>query len=206
MSQAEPFRRWRPAVTNPPTRTLRTNVPPSESTERVPLRRVDVPRRCRDGVRMANELDAQIRDLYAGAPDRFVDERNALAATLKEAGDAQSAKRVKDLKKPTVAAWAVDQLTSRDGATLEELFDAGRQLATAQRQISTPGGAERMREVAETRRRLVDQLVRTAGRALSDAGRPDASDTPPRPRRKQAQDARKRADAALRRADEARKT
>ena len=126
---------------------------------------------------MGNELDAQVRALYAGAQDRFVDERNALATRLKEAGDSESAKRIKDQKKPTVAAWAVDQLTSRDEATLEELFDAGRKLVTAQRQISTPGGAERMREIAETRRRLVDQLVRTAGRALSDAGMPGARTT-----------------------------
>jgi hypothetical protein len=126
---------------------------------------------------MATDVDAEMRSLYAGAPDRFVEERNALAERLKAEGDAAAAKRVAGLKRPTVAAWAVDQLASADPEKLDQLLDAGRELATAQRQVATAGGAERMQEIASVRRRLVDDLVGTAERALSDSGMPPARAT-----------------------------
>ena len=118
-----------------------------------------------------------IEALYAETPDRFVAGRNELAARLKEAGDAEAAKKVAALRKPTVAAWAVDSLARVSPCELEALIRAGAELASAQREVAAGGSADRLREAADERRRLVDQLVR----ASADALRALAS-RPPEPR------------------------
>src|SRR6478735_10130604 len=58
----------------------------------------------------AARLDAIAVELYALPPDDFTSARNARAA----AADRSLAARVKTLRKPTAAAWAVD-LLARDG-------------------------------------------------------------------------------------------
>ena len=120
---------------------------------------------------MGKAQDPQgVEALYAETPDRFVAARNELAAQLKSAGDADAAKQVTALRRPTVAAWAVD-LVSRDRpAELEALIRAGKDLASAQRAVAAGGSVERLRETAEERRRLVEQLVRASASALRNAG------------------------------------
>jgi hypothetical protein len=113
-----------------------------------------------------------IEALYAETPDRFVAARNELAARLGSAGDLPAAKQVMGLRKPTVAAWAVDGLARDRPHELEALLAAGKDLASAQRQVAAGGGVERLRETADERHRLVDQLVRGAGIALQRAGMP----------------------------------
>src|SRR6478735_4794190 len=58
----------------------------------------------------AAQLDAIAVELYSLPPDDFTAARNARAA----ASDRALAARVKTLRKPTAAAWAVD-LLARDG-------------------------------------------------------------------------------------------
>jgi hypothetical protein len=53
-------------------------------------------------------------DLYALPLEEFTAARNELARSLKAAGDADEAARVKKLKKPPVSAWAVNQLARDD--------------------------------------------------------------------------------------------
>ena len=59
---------------------------------------------------MANELESRIDDLYALPLERFTPERDALAKELAADGDRAGAARVKALRKPVVAAWAVNAL------------------------------------------------------------------------------------------------
>jgi hypothetical protein len=108
--------------------------------------------------------------LYAETPDRFVAARNELAARLKDAGDPDAAKQVTALRRPTVAAWAVDHLARDYARELDALIDVGRHLASAQRGTAVGGDADRLRETAGERRRLVDRLVRASAKALEDAG------------------------------------
>jgi len=110
--------------------------------------------------------------LYAEVPGRFVAARNELAARLKERGDAEGASAVKALPRPTVAAWAVDALARDHAGDLEALVRAGEDLASAQRQVTAGAGADRLREVTEERRSLIDRLVRAAAKALEGAGMP----------------------------------
>lgn len=111
-----------------------------------------------------------VEALYAEAPGRFIAARNELAAQLGSAGDLLAAKRVSSLRKPTVAAWAVDTLARDHPVDLEALIRAGTNLASAQRAMAAGGGADRLREVADERRRLVELLVRASGNALQNAG------------------------------------
>lgn len=115
------------------------------------------------------ELDEAIRELYAGSPDDFVAARNGLATELKEDGDAAAANQVKALRRPTVAAWAVDRLSLTHRDDLQELVRAGETLGTAQREASAGGGLDRLREATEERRGLIDRLVRAAADALERA-------------------------------------
>ncbi|MGH2595575.1 MAG: hypothetical protein ACRDH7_06405 [Actinomycetota bacterium] len=74
------------------------------------------------------------------------------------------------LRKPTVAAWAVDRLSNDHPRDIEALIQAGKDLASAQRRVAAGGSAERMLEVSSERRRLVDKLVRASSEALGQAG------------------------------------
>ncbi len=110
--------------------------------------------------------------LYATVPEDFIAERNELAARLKDGGDPEGARLVKALRRPTVAAWAVDALAREHARDLEALIRAGEDLASAQRQAAAGEGAERLREATEARRALTDGLVRAAAEALDGAAMP----------------------------------
>lgn len=113
-------------------------------------------------------LDDEIASLYRGAPEDFTAARNALAKTLE--GD--DAARVKALKKPTVPAWAVDQLAARDAKGIDALLDAGTSLRAAQQAaMSSRAHADRLREATTNRRAAVARLTEQAAAALRDAGR-----------------------------------
>jgi hypothetical protein len=64
-------------------------------------------------------------ELYGLALDRFTTERQALARTLRSEGKREEAARVTALRKPSVAAWAVNQLVRTQRKDLAELFKAG---------------------------------------------------------------------------------
>ena len=100
--------------------------------------------------------------LYEVPLDDFTAERNKLAAELKEAGDADAARAVKSLKKPNVAAWAVNQLARRHG-------DQMTQLLSLRDRMNGASGAE-LRSIGEERRHLLAQLVKHADSILRDAG------------------------------------
>lgn len=105
-------------------------------------------------------LDAIAVELYALAPDDFTAARNARAA----ASDRSLAARVKALRKPTAAAWAVD-LLARDGQLAEALELAGA-LREAQDDLD---GAELAR-LSRQRRALVAALATQAVGLAEDKG------------------------------------
>jgi hypothetical protein len=122
----------------------------------------------------AAQLDAIAVELYALPPDDFTAARNARAA----AADRSLAGRVKTLRKPTAAAWAVD-LLARDGQLAEALELAGA-LREAQDDLD---GAELAR-LSRQRRALVTALATQAvdlaaerGVAVSAAARADVEKT-----------------------------
>jgi hypothetical protein len=112
----------------------------------------------------------EIQELYARPPEEFTEARNALAADLKERGEAEAAAQVRKLRRPTVAAWAVNQLARQHGPDLKKLIEAGDALREAQRNLSKQGRAE-LTEASRRRREIVDRLVQAAEDILQEAGR-----------------------------------
>ena len=90
---------------------------------------------------------------------------------LKDEGRASEAGEVKSLRRPTVAAWALNRLSQASPEAIGELIDAGSELSRAQREILTGGSAAVLQEASSKRRALVARLSGEASAILEDAGR-----------------------------------
>jgi hypothetical protein len=121
------------------------------------------------------ELDREVDGLYALPPSEFVAARDALAARVKKEGDASAASEVKALRRPTVPAWAINQLSRTDPAGVEDLLRAGDELRKAQRKALSGAGGKGFREAASARRSIVSRLTDDALAILERSGSPSAS-------------------------------
>lgn len=121
----------------------------------------------------SHALPDEATALFRGAPEGFVAARDALAAALRDAGRADDATAVKALRKPTVVAWALNQLVVRDPAGVQALVDAGAEVRAAQQAAlsSKRGATERLRSAGTARRGAVTTLAAVAAEALAWAGR-----------------------------------
>ena len=113
--------------------------------------------------------DKRVNELYGLPPERFTAERNALAAALRSEGDLEGAAVVKTLRKPSAAAWAVNQLVRAEPDLVEALLGAGGELRQAHRQAASGRGAAQLRAAADAERVAVEHLM---ARAPSVLGRP----------------------------------
>ena len=125
---------------------------------------------------MADELEGRIDELYGLPLERFTAERDALAKELASAGDRDGAARVKALRKPVVAAWAVNLLAREDPDGVKELIELGGTLRSAHRRAVSGGDVEPFRVATEERRQLVRTLTRAAEAIVErDGGAPGAA-------------------------------
>jgi hypothetical protein len=117
-------------------------------------------------------LPEEAAALFREAPEGFIAARNALAARLADAGDADGSRAVKALRKPTVVAWALDQAAERDPDGVRALLDAGAELRAAQQAAlsSKRGATDRLQQAGAARKEAVARLAKAAEAALSDAG------------------------------------
>jgi hypothetical protein len=113
---------------------------------------------------------AEADRLYALPLEEFTAARDALAARLRSAGEADEARRVKGLRKPTVPAWTVDQLAHRQPHRVEALLDAGDRLRAAQQRLIEGGPASDVWEATLAEREIVGGLLNEAERILQGAG------------------------------------
>ena len=123
--------------------------------------------------RGAPERDAlgeATEELYGVDPADFVAARNELVRRLKGAGDRELACEVGKLRRPTPAAWAVNQLVRRDRHGVEELVRRGEELRTAQAQALAGAHADELREAARARREAVAALADAAAGFLAGRG------------------------------------
>lgn len=126
---------------------------------------------------MADAPDDAIDRLYGLPRDAFVAERDGLAKELRAAGQRDEAAAVKALKKPSVAAWAVNQALRTQGKAARELWRAGDALAAAQEKIlAGEGSGADLRAATERERAAVEPLV-DAARGLLTASGGDLSET-----------------------------
>src|SRR5919206_3024702 len=86
-------------------------------------------------------LDDATDRLYGVALDEFVPERTRLAKELRDAGSREEADVVSKLRKPTLPAWALNQLARSERRDVDLLLDAGHRLREAQAGVLR--GAER---------------------------------------------------------------
>jgi hypothetical protein len=110
-------------------------------------------------------------DLYALPLDRFVPERAALAKTLRQDGRRDEAAGVAARRKPSVGAWAVNQLVRTQRAGIDRLFAAGDAVRRAQAELlEGRGDARALRTAAEAERAAVADLIETARGLLTSGG------------------------------------
>jgi len=111
--------------------------------------------------------------LFQAPPEGFVAARDALAARLRDEGRTEEASAVKRLRKPTVVAWALDQLAARDRDGVQELLAAGAEVRAAQQAAlsSKRGAAERLRTAGIARAAAVTRLATVAATVLGEAGK-----------------------------------
>jgi hypothetical protein len=121
--------------------------------------------------------DVDVDDLYGLPPDRFVPGRAAVTRELRAAGRREEAAVVARLPKPSVAAWAVNQLVRSQARAIASLFEAGQGLRDAQSEVlAGRGGGPALRAAAERERTAVDALVKAArGLLTSDGHEPSAA-------------------------------
>ena len=110
-----------------------------------------------------DRVGAAAAELYAADPAEFTDRRKALAAAARAAGDADAAKRIGALRKPTRPAWIVNRLARADPAATVRLAD----LAAGLRAAARAKDGRALRELSARRGSLIDTLT---GQALAVAG------------------------------------
>lgn len=109
-------------------------------------------------------LDDIARELYAIAPEGFTAARDERAREAKAAGDADLARELRKLRRPTNSAWLVNLLSRERRGELAELLA----LAGEFRQGGLTG--QHLRDLSEQRRRLVRGLLTEAERLAAEAG------------------------------------
>jgi hypothetical protein len=123
--------------------------------------------------------ESDIDQLFVLPLEQFTAARNALAARLKKSGQADEAERVKALGKPSVSAWAVNQIYWKHRAAFDRLISTGERLLAAQKsQLS--GKAADVRTLLDARREVLSELSQLADSLLQQAGH---SPTPDKSRR-----------------------
>lgn len=101
--------------------------------------------------------------LYGGTPDTFTADRNEAA---RGCGDASLAVLVRALRKPSVAAWAVNALVRRETAQIDSVLE----LAESLRAAAAALDGEELRALTRQRRQLTAALATTARSLARDAG------------------------------------
>jgi hypothetical protein len=117
-------------------------------------------------------VDRELDALYAGPPEEFVAARDDLAKRLKAADRGEDAAAVKALRRPTVAAWALNRLAHERPGSLEPLIELAKELRKAQRGALSGLRGSALREAVKRRRAVVDRIADEAIELLESSGRP----------------------------------
>jgi hypothetical protein len=115
------------------------------------------------------DLERELDALYAAPLDEFTKARNDLATRLRKAHQSEAAATVRALRKPSVVAWAANQLARTEPELVRRLVDAGAQLRDVQ-QRALGGGDERthVAEASAQEREAVRALVVAARSQLGE--------------------------------------
>lgn len=117
----------------------------------------------------SSRLKDEVDDLFKLPLADFTEARNALAKRLKQSGRADDANLVKTLVKPSISAWAVNQLYWNHRSAFERLLAAGQRFHKAQTSGAS-GKIADLRGALEARREALTHLSELAESLLSEAG------------------------------------
>ena len=121
---------------------------------------------------LADVVAAVADELYGLTPKEFVMARDAKVKELRGGGDAEAAREVAALRRPTVAAWLANQLVREHAEDVDPLLDLGAGLREASAALSGP----ELKELSKQRGQLVQALVRQARKDAHAAGQPVTED------------------------------
>lgn len=114
---------------------------------------------------MPTEIAAIAEALYAGLPEEFTPARtDAEKAAKKE--DRELAASIKALRKPSIGAWAVNQLVRREADQIDQVLT----LAQSLRDAAAALDGEELRALTQQRRQLVSALTTRARQLALESG------------------------------------
>ena len=116
------------------------------------------------------DVDGELDRLYSVPLEDFIKERDEIAAAVKKAGDGEAAARIKKLAKPSVAAWAMNQIARRHADEIDQLLAVQDELARA----DSPA---ELRSLSGRRRELVAKLTSLAKEVLVEGGHGTSAST-----------------------------
>src|SRR5262249_42707321 len=115
---------------------------------------------------VTEDLEERLDRLFRGPLEGFVATRDALAKDLKAAGDKENAARVKALKRPSVSAWAVNQLRFAAPGLWTSLLDAADRLRRVP-PAELPKAVQERKEALAAARRKAEELLAAAGHGIA---------------------------------------
>jgi len=119
--------------------------------------------------------ETDIDNLFKLPLEEFTAARNTLAESLKATGHADEAAAVKAISKPSLSAWAVNQLYWHHRKSFDQMMAAGDRLRKAQAS-QLAGKAAELRGPMEAHRDAVADLSRRAALLLGEGGHPPTPD------------------------------
>ncbi|MGH3624119.1 MAG: hypothetical protein ACRDQ5_20385, partial [Sciscionella sp.] len=115
---------------------------------------------------MSARIGEVAAELYRGDPGGFVAARDRLVASARERGDSRLATELGKLRRPVLAAWALNVLTHTEPDRVDELLALGEQARDAQRDLR---GVD-LRAFGARRAEILDSLTGEAARLAERAG------------------------------------
>ena len=109
--------------------------------------------------------------LFEEDPKSFVAARDQMAKELRADGQRDEAARVKALRRPSVSAWALNQVARHDASSIEALLAAVDRARAAQDEVLGGADRETLRDAMTQRRHALAAVIDAAREVIEVSGR-----------------------------------